>query len=187
MSILINIILLLVILYVLWQVYRFIRGMMMSPLERFRRHRLPAAPASSKLAKSADHLETLVNHIHTSLQRTTRLTGAQKKALRAQVRQVQRNITELLWKMDQLQALRDGVKDPGHQLELMTMQRKLQAEIDHSLEVLEATSVDLMKFDVLSGERGASRLLTDLTETSQRLAHTGESYEEMQRVRRLSR
>jgi uncharacterized phage infection (PIP) family protein YhgE len=183
----INLILFLVVLYILWQVYLLIQRVLNFPMRQWKQRGLARLPDNAKLANSIQQLNTVMQHINKSMQQTPRMSDAQKKEIRAQVQEVQRNIASLLWKMDHVLAMRSSVQDPVHQLDLMKMQHKLKAEIDRSLEVLEATSVALLKFDVQSGERGAARLLSDLTEASERLANTGDSYEEMQRIGRLSR
>src|SRR5687768_3855898 len=130
----INIIILLIILYVVWSVYRWAAGAVTQPFRRYRQAKLPGHP---KLANSVKQFVALTNHIDTAFNQNTRMSAAQKKSLRAEIKQVQEHLLNLMWKMESLHILRTSIKDAANQFDLMSMQRKLQTEIDRSMEVLE--------------------------------------------------
>jgi hypothetical protein len=82
-------------------------------------------------------------------------------------RQVPSNLNRALWKLARLRRLAESIdaaydKDGRQHQELDTMTKQLHAEMRHSLEIVSALAISLVKVELAHDELSTDRLLADL-------------------------
>ena len=107
-----------------------------------------------------------------------------------QTRQVPGNLNRALWKLARLRRLAESIhhdydqEGQQHQ-ELEAMTKQLHGEMRHSLELVSALSISLVKVEMAHDDLSSDRLLADLNESNRRLRDLSASYAEVKEQREL--
>lgn len=130
----------------------------------------------------ADDARRLVVEIKDAL-KTSPLPPEQKAALLAQVRAAPESAARALNKIGRLRGLRDVARrSPPSEGVLATLREideleaQLMDELAHVRSTLLAISVSLVRVDVARGDRGLDRMVTELSQTNQRLSDLADGY-----------
>jgi anion-transporting ArsA/GET3 family ATPase len=126
----------------------------------------------------------LVDEIKETL-KTSPLDGEQRAAVLRQVRDVPDNVTKAVRKLHRLRRLKKIAKrsedmDTDTVLsDIKEMERRIQAELRRTHEMLLSVPISLMKVDTARGDRNLDRIVTELSATNQRLNDIASTYEDM--------
>ncbi len=115
------------------------------------------------------------------------VSPTRRSSFERQAREAPDNLVRAMWKLARLRRIADSI-DPdfdraGQNRQTITeLQDKLLAEMAHSVEILSAIPVSLMKIEIARGDAAADRLLADLNETNRRLQDMSASYAEIREL-----
>ncbi len=111
-----------------------------------------------------------------------------KLSFEQQTSQVPNNITRALWKISRLERLFKSVGNRSKQAiqsqsEIKSMRTQLIKEINHSLDILTAIPVSLLRVELAHGDLEVDRLFAELNESNKRLRDLSSTYTEARDAR----
>jgi hypothetical protein len=133
-----------------------------------------------EMLERADRLE---REIRAAL-RHSPMSALRKSSLEGQAREAPENLVKAMWTLARLRRVYDSLdprfdRDGQNRREITGMQRKLVAEMNHSVEVLSNIPVSLMKVELARSEGSVDVVLVELDETNKRLLDLSASYREV--------
>ena len=147
------------------------------PLGAFRSGRSEPLPRQMKR-----HADRLFSEICDALKYNQRIPPEKKSALNRQTRQMTDYALNSLQKLERIQRRRPLVNET-RRLELARLERRLTAEVERALSMLEDALVSIITVDVAGGNARIDRLVNDLSESNSRLRDTADAHDEIRSVR----
>jgi hypothetical protein len=134
-----------------------------------------------------EHANRLATEIGDSI-KDDPLPARKRKSFKQQAAQVPRNLEMALWKLARLRRIAASIdhrydSDGQKHQEIEQMVNQLRSVMQHSVEVLSAISISLVKVQLAHDDLSADRLLADLNESNQRLRDLSASYAEVREQR----
>jgi hypothetical protein len=134
-----------------------------------------------------EHANRLAYEIRDAVKESP-LSPRKRSSFQRQAGEVPDNLVKALWKLARLRRIAASI-DPRydeqgfkHQ-ELDQMVHQLRGEMQHSVEVLSAISISLVKVQLAHDDIATDRLLADLNDSNQRLRELSASYAEVKEQR----
>jgi hypothetical protein len=128
------------------------------------------------------HAERLFSEISEALKHNQRIPPEKKTALDKQTRQMTDYAMSSLQKIEQIHR-RQAMVNETRRLELARLERRLTAEVERALSMLEDALVSIITVDVAGGNSRIDRLVNDLSESNSRLRDTADAHDEIRSVR----
>jgi hypothetical protein len=136
-------------------------------------------PAARQMKR---HAERLFSEISEALKHNQRIPPDKKAALNKQTRQMTDYAVSSLQKLEQIHR-RKAIVNETRRLELARLERRLTAEVERALSMLEDALVSIITVDIAGGNARIDRLVNDLSESNSRLRDTADAHDEIRSVR----
>lgn len=128
------------------------------------------------------HAERLISEINEALKHNKRIPPDKKSSLEKQTRQMTDYTVISLQKLERIHR-RKGMVNETRRLELARLERRLAAEIERALNMLEDALVSIITVDVAGENARIDRLVNDLSESNSRLRDIADAHDEIRSVR----